>query len=152
MPGTYIVRFTHYAPHADHEAAVGGALAGRVARREWAWRPRSNPGAALPTDFGVVALTAAAKVRKWGERERETVCVIRSIDGFLFTNPCSLLQAALLAAPFVRDIHPERKLTRSLAWVDAAQEAGDAPPPPPPPCNCSLCVGADGAVVKRPGR
>lgn len=62
VPGTYIVRFTHYAPHARHEASLASALDGRVSRRDWAWRPRVNPGASLPTDFGVVVLTAAAKV------------------------------------------------------------------------------------------
>ena len=75
------------------------------------------------------------------------------------TNPLlSPPQAALLAAPFVRDIHPERKLTRALAWVKTAPEAAevvDAAASAAPPAfnaSCALCVGPDGAMVKRPGR
>ena len=71
VPATYIVRFTHYAPQADHAAAAAAVLAASVPRRGWTWRARDNPAAAHPTDFGVMTLTAAAKVREEEERKRE---------------------------------------------------------------------------------
>jgi hypothetical protein len=46
-------------------------LAASVPRRGWTWRARDNPAAAHPTDFGVMTLTAAAKVREEEERKRE---------------------------------------------------------------------------------
>jgi len=156
--GLYIVRFRRYAPAAAHRASVAAALR-RTPRRAWAWTPRSNPAAAHPTDFGLVRLTPRAKVGggKWwmvggvGRPARPRA-----------TPPPPLFQAALAAAPSVRDIHPERKLTRALAWVEAADPRatrGSAVAdfvPDPRPANASssngLWADAGGAVRKRPGR
>ena len=59
----------------------------------------------------------------------------------------------------MRDIHPERKLTRALAWVPGADEAaggeeggGGAPAGANRTTACALCVDDRGSVIKRPGR
>ena len=52
----HIVRFREYLHAAEHRARLEAALPPAAAG--WAWVPRDNPAAALPTDFGLVRLTA----------------------------------------------------------------------------------------------
>ena len=76
-------------------------------------------------------------------------------------------QSALAAVPGVRDVHPQRRLTRALAWYDRAGEA-EAPPPPQPAGNASASFdfastggaaflartpgSTTSSILKRPGR
>ena len=57
-------------------------------------------------------------------------------------------QARLVQLPGVRDVHPQQRMTRALAWEAAGgEEAGSA--------GCSLCERggpAEREVLKRPGR
>lgn len=63
------------------------------------------------------------------------------------------MQAALLALGSVKDVHPERQLSRSMLWDGATSEEGaDAEASL---LDCSLLQegsGIDGSIAKRPGR
>lgn len=65
----------------------------------------------------------------------------------------SFLQAALLTLQSVKDIHPERRLTRSMLWEDP-KSGGDVGTEDSL-LHCSLLQkggSIDGPVAKRPGR
>ncbi|EFN59013.1 hypothetical protein CHLNCDRAFT_33771 [Chlorella variabilis] len=91
--GLYIVRFRQYRMAADHLAALQAALAYGSPPDSWQWVERHNPAAAFPTDFGLLRLAA----------------------------PEAALKSRLEQLPFVKGVHPERRLTRSLL---AAPEPG----------------------------
>jgi len=61
------------------------------------------------------------------------------------------VQAALLALKTVKDVHPEKRLTRSLQWGDAVSENDVGASL----SHCSLLQkgsSIDGSIAKRPGR
>jgi membrane-bound transcription factor site-1 protease len=127
----HIVRFREYLHAAEHRTRLEAALPPAAAG--WAWVPRDNPAAALPTDFGLVRLTAGG-----------------GAGG-------AAALAALAALPFVRDVHADAMIRRSpLAFREEALDADlDA--------ELDLAAGAGafgpcapgappGCVLKHPGR
>lgn len=148
--GLYIVRFRQYRMAADHLAALQAALAYGSPPDSWQWVERHNPAAAFPTDFGLLRLAApeaALKVRcVSGDRAQcaaqrpflrqhgmaGKACMARlcaaSKHGYRQRVRASssllchvMLQSRLEQLPFVKGVHPERRLTRSLL---AAPEPG----------------------------
>jgi membrane-bound transcription factor site-1 protease len=125
----HIVRFREYLHAAEHRARLEAALPPAAAG--WAWVPRDNPAAALPTDFGLVRLSGGGG--PGGAAARAAL-------------------AALAALPFVRDVHADALIRRSpLAFreeedleLDLAAGAGAFGPCAP--------GAAPGCVLKRPGR
>ena len=64
-----------------------------------------------------------------------------------------IMQAALLTLHTVKDLHPERQLTRSLLWEEP--QSGRTADVNGSLAECSLLQtggGVDGSVAKRPGR
>lgn len=89
------------------------------APRAWRWVPRDNPAAAFPTDFGVLRLVVD------GESGSAAAAATSSPSPPTSLSPSPSEReviSALRSLPFVRDVHAQRKLTRALAWVDAANK------------------------------
>ncbi|KAK9806804.1 hypothetical protein WJX72_003461 [[Myrmecia] bisecta] len=110
---------------AEHRASLIAAVEGPGSN--WTWVDRNNAAARFPTDFGVVSIQPAA---------------------------AASVQVHLAALPFVRDVHPDRMISRApLAHVedddddDAAEAGAD---------DHAVGLEADAAespaVGKRPGR
>ena len=98
----------------------------------WRWVPRDNPAAAFPTDFGVLRLGeggsasfAAASAASAASAAAAPSPPTSSSPPSPSPSPAEVL-AALRSLPFVRDVHAQRKLTRALAWVDAANKGEGA--------------------------
>eukprot|EP00887_Chlorella_sp_A99_P005260 scaffold1.g5260.t1 len=140
--GLYIVRFRCYRMAREHAAALTAALPGGGAR--WRWVERRNAAMRFPTDFGLVRIA--------GE-----------------PGP---VQAELERLPFVKDVHPERRLTRQLLHQEEAdgrsqqqqpqqqqqqqQQWGPGGPAQEPgqfgPCDATGADAGEHCVRKRPGR
>ncbi|CAL5228891.1 g12106 [Coccomyxa viridis] len=91
----------------------------------WSWIDRNNSAMAYPTDFGLLQLAAGA---------------------------LEASMAALVTMKTVKDIHPERRLTRSLLREESGAGHADVEGSL---SECSLLQegsGIDGSVAKRPGR
>lgn len=139
--GLWIVRFKKYRMAAEHRAALEAALAGAsppVGPRAWAWVERRNAAMRFPTDFGLVRVAGDA-------------------------GP---IKAALEALPFVKDVHPERRLTRAMLSQEQSGGGGGRQQPQQPlqpaaawptgsdqfaPCK-ARDTGGEHCVQKRPGR
>lgn len=145
----------------EHRATVAAALhslqaanasnPARSTQQAWRWIERHNKAAAYPTDFGLLACNPAVvdalKVRtraRWSlfcaHPARHVVPRHRALPWS--RSSCRGLQACLLREARVKDIHPDRQLTRSLAWDSSGGAFGG-----------SLHHDAsDGTIRKRPGR
>lgn len=145
----------------------------------WRWVPRDNPAAAFPTDFGVLRLGGESSGKGASDAAASAASAAlsppppSSSSSSLFRpSPPSPSTAEVLAAlrslPFVRDVHAQRKLTRALAWVDAAnkEEEEERETAPSSSTNTnnnddkrpafsalsSLFDAGRGGILKRPGR
>ena len=150
----------------------------------WRWVPRDNAAAAFPTDFGVLRLgesdaaaaaaasPAAASSASGAAASAPSPPTSSSSSSSSSPSTAEVL-TALRSLPFVRDVHAQRKLTRALAWVDAANKeegnGGDvsslSPSQPPQSSKnsdddekqpalsaLSSLFDAGGKILKRPGR
>ncbi|CAL8462817.1 g2351 [Coccomyxa elongata] len=119
--GMFIVRFTEYKMAVEHRRRLEEGLAG--SQIHWNWVDRQNSAAQHPTDFGLLNIN------------------VTDVD---------TAKAALGGLSFVKDVHPERRVTRALMWAE-----GDSSHDSEGRAGCSLWQ-EDGdvhaAIRKRPGR
>eukprot|EP00884_Botryococcus_braunii_P003885 jgi/Botrbrau1/13498/Bobra.0082s0091.1 len=90
VAGEYIVRFNTYRMAEEHRRLLADSLAGEDG---WAWIPRSNAAAKFPTDFGLVRLEL--------HRVASLLALVAGVAG-------------------VKDVHPQRRMTRALSWDSSA--------------------------------
>jgi hypothetical protein len=169
LEARYLVRFRQYRMAEQHRATLDAALrslkaansSGLAAQphQAWRWIERRNKAAAYPTDFGLLACRpAVAEQLKVGSSAS-----LHCDDQRFASLPVSVMapscnqsvrdhsrhqlcdvraQACLLREASVKDVHPDRRLSRSLAWASSYGAASH-----------SLHHDAsDDRIRKRPGR
>ena len=102
--------YAHDDPPADPAPAVAPA--------RWEWVERRNKAAKHPTDFAVVRLGGADDATTRAPSPSDS-----APGASLTVTELDAITARIAAAPGVRDVRREQKLTRSLAWDESRPES-----------------------------
>jgi hypothetical protein len=94
VQGEWIVRFKSYKHAAKHKKQLEAELG--FPNGLWSWVDRVNAAAKLPTDFGLLQVAGTEEGRRLREK--------------------------LLRLPDVKDVSPQMKFTRGLAWEGRKEE------------------------------
>ena len=145
----------------DVEDGDAGRWSGRTRERvrniRWAFVERKNKAAALPTDFAVVTFTPD----ETEDAEEDAVDVTRRFstrsDGASISPPSSSARArfarAVASAAGVRDVRPEQRFTRALAWDEPTDDSVDAAGPSKrDPSSRRFRAGGGGAAAEGSSR
>ena len=127
----YIIRFKEYKMADQHRSQLQQHLRG-WSSQDWRWVARRNAAAKFPTDFalleldspnlhavkvgpGVPSTTAVTNALGRPSRAPLSMNLQRSAPKRSQLDEVVLLQASIVSSPSVKDIHPEFRVTRSLA-------------------------------------